>query len=79
LAKELTERGHTVSQRSVCDLLAQLDYSLQATRKTREGGKQPDRDAQFSYIAAMAAQYQATGEPVISVEAQYAFRVGGEK
>jgi transposase len=56
LAKELAERGHAVSQRSVCDLLAQLDYSLQATRKTREGGKQPDRDAQFGYIAALAAQ-----------------------
>ena len=51
LAKELVQRGHTVSQRSVCDLLAQLDYSLQATRKTHEGGKQPDRDAQFSHIA----------------------------
>jgi len=79
LAKELTERGHTVSQRSVCDLLAQLDYSLQATRKTREGGKQPDRDAQFSYIAAMAAQYQATGEPVISVDTKKKELIGDFK
>ena len=68
LAKELTQQGHAVSQRSVCDLLAQLDYSLQATRKTREGGSHPDRDAQFSHIAAMAAQYQAAGDPVISVD-----------
>src|SRR6266852_2354505 len=30
LAKELVEQGHQVSQRSVCDLLAQLDYSLQS-------------------------------------------------
>jgi len=49
-------------------LLAQLNYSLQATRKTHDGGKQPDRDAQFSHIAAMAAQYQASAEPVISVD-----------
>jgi transposase len=55
LAKELSARGHQVSQRSVCDLLAQLDYSLQATRKIHEGGKHADRDAQFGHIAAMAA------------------------
>ena len=79
LAKELAERGHAVSQRSVCDLLAQLDYSLQATRKTREGGQQPDRDAQFSYIAAMAARYQATGEPVISVDTKKKELIGDFK
>ena len=79
LAKELAEHGHTVSQRSVCDLLAQLDYSLQATRKTREGGKQPDRDAQFSYIAGMAAQYQASGEPVISVDTKKKELIGDFK
>jgi transposase len=79
LAKELGERGHTVSQRSVCDLLAQLGYSLQATRKTREGGKQPDCDAQFSYIAAMAAQYQATGKPVISVDTKKKEVIGDVK
>lgn len=54
-----------MSQRGVCDLLAQLNYSLQATRKTHEGGKQTDRDAQFSHIADMAAQYQAAAGPVI--------------
>src|SRR3954453_10938850 len=43
LARELAEQGHQVSQRSVCDLLAHLGYSLQATRKTREGGHHPDR------------------------------------
>jgi hypothetical protein len=55
LAKELVAQGHLVSQRTVCDLLAELDYSPQATRKTREGGQQADRDAQFSHIAATAS------------------------
>src|SRR3954451_805929 len=67
LAKELAEQGHQVSQRSVCDLLAHLGYSLQSTRKTREGGQHADRDAQFNHIARRAAQYQAAGDPVISV------------
>ena len=35
LARELAELGHAVSQRSICDLLAQLGYSLQSVRKTR--------------------------------------------
>ena len=73
LARELSEQGHRVSQRSVCDLLAPLNYSLQSTRKTREGGLHPDRDAQFRdaqfrHINAMAAEYQAAGDPVISVD-----------
>ena len=28
-------------------MLAQLNYSLQSVRKTREGGQHPDWDAQF--------------------------------
>lgn len=79
LAKELAQQGHTVSQRSVCDLLAELDYSLQATRKTREGGNQPDRDAQFNYIATMAAQYQTAGDPVISVDTKKKELIGDFK
>jgi len=79
LAKELVEQGHEVSQRSVCDLLAELDYSLQSTRKTREGGQHPDRDAQFQHIARMAAQYQAAGDPVISVDTKKKELVGDFK
>lgn len=79
LAQELVARGHTVSQRSVCDLLAQLDYSLQATRKIHEGGKQADRDAQFSHIATMAAQYQAAGDPVVSVDTKKKELIGDFK
>jgi transposase len=79
LAQELAEQGHAVSQRSVCDLLAQLDYSLQSTRKTREGGQHPDRDAQFEHIASTAAQYQAAGDPVISVDTKKKELVGDFK
>ena len=65
--------GHGVSQRSsvtlkLCDLLEKLGYSLQSTRKTREGGLHLDRDAKFYHINAVAAEYQAAGDPVISVD-----------
>jgi len=68
LAQELNQQGHSVSQRTVCDLLAQLNYSLQSVRKTREGAQNPDRDAQFQHIARTVAQYQRQRQPVISVD-----------
>jgi Rhodopirellula transposase DDE domain len=79
LARELVEQGHQVSPRSVCDLLAHLGYSLQATRKTREGGQHADRDAQFTHIARQTAQYQAAGDPVISVDTKKKELVGDFK
>ncbi|TYP72976.1 MULTISPECIES: ISAzo13 family transposase [Nitrosomonas] len=68
LAKELQAQGHAVSQRTVCDLLAQMGYGLQSTRKTREDGNHPDREDQFQHIASQVAQCQAAGDPVISVD-----------
>ena len=79
LAKELEEQGHAVSQRTVCNLLAQLGYSLQSTRKTREGGKHPDRDAQFHHIASVVTGYQAAGDPVISVDTKKKELIGDFK
>ncbi|MHB8344382.1 MAG: ISAzo13 family transposase, partial [Ferrimicrobium sp.] len=68
LSDELKHQGHDVSQRTVCDLLAQMGYGLQSTRKTREGGDYEDRDAQFAHIAKTVANYHSTGDPVISVD-----------
>ncbi len=79
LAQELNRQGHQVSQRTVCDLLAQLHYSLQATRKTREGSHHPDRDAQFRHIASVVTQYQDDGQPVISVDTKKKELIGDFK
>jgi transposase len=68
LAEELNGPEHRISQRKVCDLLAQLGYSLQSTRKTREGSHHPDRNAQFEHIAATVKRFQKAGQPVISVD-----------
>jgi len=68
LAQELNLQGHQVSQRTVCDLLAQMHCGLQSVRKTREGAQHPDRDAQFHHIAKTVAQYQRKRQPVISVD-----------
>lgn len=79
LAAELAASGHRVSQRTVCDLLAQLNYSLQSVRKTREGGQHPDRDAQFQYIATMVGKFQRQRQPVISVDTKKKELIGDFK
>lgn len=68
LAAELNRRQHRVGPRSVSKLLAQLHYSLQAMRKVREGAQHPDRNAQFRHINRRVLEFQAAGQPVISVD-----------
>jgi hypothetical protein len=48
LAVELMRMGHSASHRMVDELPQEMEYSLQANRKTLEGSAHPDRDAQFS-------------------------------
>jgi hypothetical protein len=50
LAKALAAQGHKVSHTRVAQLLADMDYSLQSTRKCLEEVSHPDRNAQFRYI-----------------------------
>jgi hypothetical protein len=68
LANELKVLNHQVSQRTICSLLADLGYSLQSNRKTREGLSHPDRNAQFLHISEMVKQFQKQEQPVISVD-----------
>lgn len=68
LADELKRQGYAISARTVARLLEQMDYSLQANRKVREGSKHPDRNSQFEYINEQAQRFQSQGQPVISVD-----------
>jgi transposase len=79
LAAELNREGHQVSHQLVSELLHALGYSLQANRKTREGGQHPDRNAQFEQINAQTQLFLAQGEPVISVDAKKKELVGDFK
>lgn len=76
LAEELTAQGHPVSQRTVYELLNAQGYSMQSLRKNREGGKHPDRNAQFLHINERAKAFIARGEPVISVDTKKKELVG---
>jgi hypothetical protein len=79
LARELNRQGHRVSYRTVAALLHDLDYSLQANRKTREGSSHPDRDAQFEYINRQVRAFQRAGQPVVSVDSKKRELVGDFK
>jgi hypothetical protein len=79
LADELNAQGHKVSHVSVADLLHDMDYSLQANRKTREGKGHPDRDAQFRYIAKQVRAFQKEEQPVISVDSKKRELIGNFK
>ena len=79
LADELQRQGHTVSYRTVAALLHELDYSLQANRKTREGSSHPDRDAQFEHINRQVRAFQRAGQPVVSVDTKKRELVGDFK
>jgi hypothetical protein len=79
LAEELLAMGHQVSPRTVASLLGDLDYSLQANKKTTEGKQHPDRNAQFEHINAQAEAFQERGQPVISVDTKKKELVGDFK
>ena len=76
LAEEMTRKGHRISAMSVCNLLHELEYSLQGNYKTKEGTDHPDRDAQFRQIDETAKVFRASGDPIISVDTKKKERVG---
>ena len=79
LAEELKRQGYPIGQRTVCDLLSDLGYSLQANRKTREGTDHPDRNAQFEYISQKVIAFQKSHDPVISVDTKKKENIGNFK
>ena len=79
LAAALRSQGFRIGRQTVTALLRELGYSLQANRKTREGSRHPDRDAQFEYIAARVRRFQRRGQPVISVDTKKKERLGDFK
>jgi hypothetical protein len=76
LAEELTTQGSAVSHTLVAGLLHDLDYSLQANRKTLEGAGHPDRNAQFEHLNAAVKAQVKRGQPAISVDAKKKELVG---
>ncbi len=79
IAEELTRRGHPISADTVGRRLRELEYSLQANLKTKEGSAPPGRDEQFRYINAQVKRFLKRGEPILSIDAKKKERVGAFK
>jgi len=79
LAVALQKKGHKISASSVRRLLPTLGYSRQSNRKTDEGSKHPDRNAQFEHINQKVIAAEAAGQPVISVDTKKKELVGNYK
>jgi len=79
LAKELGNHQHPVSPRTVCDLLHEAGYSLQANCKTREGRDHPDRNSQFEFINSSVQKFLQRQQPAISVDTKKKELVGDFK
>ncbi len=79
IADELNKKKKRASHALVSRLLAALGYSLQANRKTNEGGKHPDRDSQFIFINDKIKEFQKNNLPVLSVDTKKKENIGNFK
>lgn len=80
IVESLAAQGFSLGRQSVAHLLHELDYSLQANRKTSEGKPaHPDRDDQFRYINRRAKRCLRQLIPVISVDTQKKELIGKYK
>ena len=79
LAEELKSQGFVVSCTKVGALLKARGYSLQSNRKTIEGKRHPDRNAQFEHIARRVKARQRRGEPAISIDTKKKEPLGNMK
>lgn len=79
LSRELRSMGFKVCHEVVRKCLAEMGYSLQSNKKTKEGGKTPDRDAQFEHINATVKEFAKSLDPVISVDCKKKELIGEYK
>ena len=80
LCDSLSKKGFSIERQSVANILHELDYSLQANRKTSEGrADHPDRNDQFEYINKKSKSFLRRCLPVISVDTKKKELVGKYK
>ncbi len=79
LKEALAQRGHQVGDTAISKRLHALGFSLRANKKTIEGSSHADRDAQFGHIKQTCEQFEAAGDPIISVDCKKKELIGNFK
>ena len=80
LSQRLKEAGHPASPPTVGRLLRKLGYSLRVNVKKHEASAaHPDRQQQFEVLQSQKQGFQATGQPIISVDTKKKELIGNFK
>jgi len=73
---QLQTLGYSISEDTVGRMLKDMEYSLQANVKSKEGKNHKERDRQFHHINELAKAFVASKDPVVSVDAKKKERIG---
>lgn len=76
ITKILNSRGFTISRNTVAAMLLDMNFSLKANRKTMAMNSSPDRDQQFGIIEELRESFEASGNPILSVDTKKKELVG---
>ena len=77
LSEELARQNHPVGYRTIARLLREeLEYSLQSTRKIKEGRQHPDRNGQFEHINQRVKMFLKQNQPVLSIDCKKKEKIG---
>jgi hypothetical protein len=68
LSRRLMALGTPASRRTIRRALRKLKLGCRTARKKKTMGHHPDRNAQFENIGKLRQEYQAAGDPVISID-----------
>jgi hypothetical protein len=79
LKEALKQQGHQLGDTAISKRLHALGFSLRANKKTIEGSSHADRDAQFGHIKQQCEQFEAAGDPIISVDCKKKELIGNFK
>jgi hypothetical protein len=79
LKEALKQQGHQLGDTAISKRLHAMGFSLRANKKTIEGSSHADRDAQFGHIKQQCEQFEAAGDPMISVDCKKKELIGNFK
>jgi transposase len=68
LARALVRQGHQVSHTTLANLIRELGYRLQGTRRSAAEKNQRDYDTKFHLIKEQVKTFTGSGRPVIAIE-----------
>jgi hypothetical protein len=79
ITAKLKAAGHAIGKSTVNSALWKAGYSLKKNQKELHKASDPDRDAQFCYIDALADKYITAGGMVASIDAKKTEKIGNFK